>query len=182
MNLTRDRLRSIGWVTLLSICTALTAALTLRVNAVKSEVHQAERQIIGMRNEIAFLETEFQTRSNQHQLKTLNDVEFGYVAPRAQQYIEGERQLAVLGHPRGPGSPAPIRVALAPTVEGMSSTLPMASPVARKGSEGAVTGRAKNTGAQAVRTTGSDDPIGGAIDAESLGAWLTRASPEVASQ
>ena len=182
MNLTRDRLRSIGWASLLSICTALTAALTLRVNAVKSEVHQTERQIIGMRNEIAFLETEFQTRSNQHQLKTLNDVEFGYVAPRAQQYIEGERQLAVLGHTRGPGSPAPIRVAVAPAAEGMASILPIASPVEKNGAASSVSGRVKNAEVHTVKPTESNDPIGVAIDAESLGERLTRARPEAASQ
>src|SRR5690606_35387395 len=60
-----------------------------------------------------FLETEFEARSNQQQLKELNDVEFGYEAPKAEQYIEGERQLASLGKPRAPGAPKPIRVASA---------------------------------------------------------------------
>ncbi len=111
MNITRDRIRSVGWAIVLVICLALTVILTLRVNAVKSEVHDTEKRIVGLKQEILFLETEFQTRSNQQQLKALNDVEFGYSAPRAEQYIEGERQLAALGKPRGPDAPAPILVA-----------------------------------------------------------------------
>ncbi|HKX79489.1 MAG TPA: hypothetical protein VJM34_13295 [Novosphingobium sp.] len=113
MNLTRDRVRSIGWAFVLTVCAALTAALTLRVNAVRSEVYKSEDRIVALQHEIGFLETEFQTRANQQQLKALNDVEFGYTAPRAEQYIEGERQLAALGKPAGPGAPKPVRFAAA---------------------------------------------------------------------
>ena len=113
MNLTSDRARSLGWALLLSICFALTVALTFRVNAVKSDVRLSERQIVALKRETLYLETEFRTRSNQQQLKSLNDVEFGYAAPGVGQYIEGERQLAALGKPRGPDAPAPIRVAIA---------------------------------------------------------------------
>ena len=111
MNLTRDRVRSIGWAFVLTVCAGLVLALTFRVNAVKSQVRLAERQIVTLRHQKLFLETEFEARSNQQQLKLLNDVEFGYKAPRAAQYIEGERQLAALGKPRAPDAPKPIRVA-----------------------------------------------------------------------
>jgi hypothetical protein len=111
MNLTSDRIRSIGWVSALVICGAVTVGLTLRVNA----------------------ETEFQTRSNQQALSDLNELEFGYKAPTAAQYIEGERQLAALGVPAGPGAPAPIRYANADapgSAAGEGSLLAMVSPVA----------------------------------------------------
>jgi hypothetical protein len=111
MNLTRDRARSIGWAVILTVCLALTMVLTFRVNALKSQVRLAERQIVAIKREKINLETEFETRANQQQLRAVNDVEFGYEAPKADQYIEGERQLAVFGKPRGPGAPAPIRVA-----------------------------------------------------------------------
>ena len=111
MNLTRDRVRSIGWAVILTVCVALTLILTFRVNAIKSQVRLAERQIVALKQEKINLETEFETRANQQQLRAVNDVEFGYEAPRAEQYIEGERQLASLGKPRGPGAPPPIRVA-----------------------------------------------------------------------
>lgn len=134
MNLTRDRVHSIGWISVLLVCGALTIGLTLRVNAVKSQVHDAEKRIVWVQQDINFLETEFQTRSNQQALKELNELEFGYKAPTAGQYIEGERQLAALGMPVGPGAPAPIRYANAETTgeDGQSDNgglLAMVSPV-----------------------------------------------------
>ena len=117
MNLTRDRIRSIGWAFVLSVCFALTMALTFRVNAEKSQVRLAERQIVALKREKLSLETEFQTRANQQQLRALNDIEFGYAAPTAAQYLAGERQLAAFGKPAGPGAPAPIRVASAAAEE-----------------------------------------------------------------
>ena len=128
MKLTRDRLQSIGWVAVLTVCAALTLGLTLRVNAVKSQVRLAERQIVALRQQTTMLETEFETRANQQQLKTLNDVDFGYQAPTAGQYLEGERQLAALAKPRAPDAPTPIRVASAASVA--PSGLPsMVSPI-----------------------------------------------------
>jgi hypothetical protein len=135
MNLTRDRVHSIGWMTVLLVCGAFSLALMLRVNAVKSQVAGNEKRIVYLQRDIEFLETEFQTRSNQQQLKTLNDVEFGYEAPRAEQYIEGERQLAALGKAPAPGAPKPIRYASADPLSedgesGGSRLLAMVSPVA----------------------------------------------------
>ena len=115
--MTRDRLHSIGWAFVLTVCFALTLALTFRVNAVKSEVRLAEREIVRLKQHKLFLETEFLTRANQQQLRNLNEVEFGYEAPTAAQYLEGERQLASFSRPRAPGAPEPIRVATAPQAE-----------------------------------------------------------------
>jgi hypothetical protein len=111
MNLTRDRLRQVGWVVVLAICFALTVALTFRVNAVKSQVRLVERQIVQLKQDKLLLETEFETRANQQQLRNLNEVEFGYQAPTAGQYLENERQLASLSKPRAADAPNPIRVA-----------------------------------------------------------------------
>lgn len=130
MNFTRDRVRSIGWAFVLTVCAAMVLALTFRVNAVKSEVRLAERRIVSLKLEKQFLETEFQTRANQHQLTALNAIEFGYEAPRAAQYIEGERQLAALGQPRAPGAPEPIRFARAEQPRENESGFPsMVSPL-----------------------------------------------------
>jgi hypothetical protein len=133
MNLTRDRVRSIGWAVILTVCAALTLVLTFRVNAVKSQVRLTERQIVALKQEKIDLETEFETRANQQQLRALNDVEFGYEAPKADQYIEGERQLAQLGKPRAPGAPEPIRVAVNTQGDDTPSVLPaMVSPLTGK--------------------------------------------------
>ncbi len=129
MMLTRSRMRSIGWAAVLTVCLVLTLALTLRVNAVKSEVRLTERKIIALRQEQDLLETEFETRANQQQLRELNEVEFGYQAPAAGQYLEGERQLAALGKPRGPGAPSPILVASAADVQEAAAFPAMVSPL-----------------------------------------------------
>lgn len=129
MNMTRDRLHSIGWFAVLLICLTMLVALTFRVNAVKSQVRLAERQIVSLKREKMFLETEFETRANQQQLRNLNDVEFGYQAPTSKQYLEGERQLAALGKPRGPGAPSPILVASADEAVHNNRLIAMVSPL-----------------------------------------------------
>jgi len=125
-----SRMRRIGWAIILIVCTTLCGALHLRVNAVKSEVRLAERQIVALQEEKMMLETEFQTRANQRQLATWNEVEFGYSAPTAGQFLEGERQLAQFGTPRVPGAPAPIQVASAPQAEESASFAELISPPA----------------------------------------------------
>lgn len=132
MNLTRDRMRSIGWAAVLLTCLAFTVVLTFKVNAVKSQVRLAERQILAVKQDKLLLETEFETRANQQQLRTLNEVEFGYQAPAAGQYLESERQLAELSKPRAVDAPSPIRVASA-DVPRTASLLPeMVNPLTGK--------------------------------------------------
>lgn len=175
MILTRTRLHSIGWAVLLGICLAFAVALMLRVNAVKGQVRQTESRIVSLKREIQFLDVEFQTRANQRQLAALNAVEFGYVAPGAGQYIEGERQLAALGMPRGPGAPRPIRMASAATDAEATPFMEMVSPVETKPNNEQV---AANSSAEAKRDdarkgTGGD-AIGAAISDSKLGTRLAR--------
>ncbi|MCP5395952.1 MAG: hypothetical protein H6918_04330 [Sphingomonadaceae bacterium] len=128
-----SRLRQIGWFVVLAVCFTAFLALTFRVNAVKSEVRLAERQIVALERKKILLETEFQTRANQQQLADWNAVEFGYQAPEADQYLESERQLAQLGQPRAATAPDPIRVARAPQPgEGNDRYPAMVSPLTGK--------------------------------------------------
>jgi len=144
----------IGWVMVLIAFTALYGALHLRVNAVKSEVRLAERRIVSLQQETVLLETEFQTRSNQRQLATWNDVEFGYSAPRPGQFLEGERELAQFGTPRVPGSPEPIMVASAPQQSGSPSFAEFLSPPAMAASEKLAEGSPLARGAARVASGG----------------------------
>lgn len=152
MNLTRDRVHSIGWAVILMVCLALTMALTMRVNAVKSQVALADRKIVALRQEKLQLETEFETRANQQQLKALNDVEFGYQAPTPGQYLEGERQLAVLAKARAPDAPSPIRVATAPAEE-TPALVAMVSPLTGKALAAEVPARAEHKSAKGSGAT-----------------------------
>ena len=153
MNLTQDRLRQVGWFAVLLTCFTFTVVLTFKVNAVKSQVRLTERQIAATRQQKLFLETEFEARANQQQLKSLNDVEFGYQAPTAGQYLEGERQLAALGKARGPDAPAPIRVASAALASDDSGVPAMVSPLSGKAmaAEPPKHGAAKATTAATLR-------------------------------
>lgn len=103
--------RRIGWIATLAVCTVLYLMLHLKVHAVQSDVVRAERQIVALEQQKMLLETEFETRANQLQLAAWNNVDFGYTAPGASQFLENERQLAEFGTPRAPGAPEPIRVA-----------------------------------------------------------------------
>lgn len=114
-----SRLRQIGWLMVLGLVFVVFAALSFQVGTVKSDVIRAERQIIALTQENMRLETEFETRANQQQLANWNAVDFGYSAPRAEQYLENERQLASLSQPAMPDSPSPIRVARADIPAGL---------------------------------------------------------------
>ena len=153
MNLTQDRLRQVGWFAVLLVCFTFTVVLTFKVNAVKSQVRLAERQIAATKQQKLFLETEFEARANQQHLKSLNDVEFGYQAPTAGQYLEGERQLAALGKPRGADAPSPIRVASAALSSDENPGPAMVSPLTGKAMAAEVPkhGAAKATTAATLR-------------------------------
>lgn len=125
-----SRLRQVSWAAVLSGALGLFLALTFHVNAIKSEVRLAERQIVTLEREKLLLETEFESRSSQRQLAEWNAVEFGYVAPRAGQFLEDERHLASLGTPLRADAPEPIRIArAAPPVEEESPLAEWVSPL-----------------------------------------------------
>lgn len=123
-----SRLRQTGWFVLLALCAAIFLVLTFHVNSVKNKVHLAERSIIALELEKQTLEIEFEARANQQQLANWNKIDFGYEAPRADQYLDSPRQLASLGLARGPGAPAPIRVARAEQ-EDETTLISMVSPL-----------------------------------------------------
>lgn len=168
MIVTTNRLRSIGWLALLCFCGVLVLVLAFRVNALKSEVHKSENRIVALKQEKMYLETEFETRANQQQLEAWNDLDFGYVAPSAGQYLEGERQLAALGKPAGPDAPAPIRVASVDEAVAAKAVFPaLVSPLTGKPVEAA-----RKIDAVAV-TPDKDHPLDRAAATASLGKRLT---------
>ena len=133
MIMTARRLRSMGWMATLVVCAALVMVLAFRVNALRSQVHQSQARIIALKQETEYLETEFETRANQQQLKAWNDVDFGYAAPTATQYLDNERQLASYAKPVEPDAPAPIRVASADDSVAAAAVFPaMVSPMTGK--------------------------------------------------
>ncbi|TCD06184.1 hypothetical protein EYB45_00075 [Erythrobacteraceae bacterium CFH 75059] len=108
---------------LVLVAAVAAVALTLRVNAVRSEVHWLERRIVQVEQDRLLLETEFETRSSQRQLAEWNEVEFGFRAPSGDQFIDDGTQLAALGADPARGAPSPIRLARGGHVEMSSGAL-----------------------------------------------------------
>lgn len=144
---TGSRIRQMGWLAAMALCCALFALLSFQVQTVRSEVLLAERQIISLERETLVLETEFQSRASQRQLAEWNAVELGYLAPRADQYLDNSRQLASLGVAPGPDAPAPIRVARADLAEGEEASRDMVSPLTGEPVTLAALDTAEDTGA-----------------------------------
>ncbi len=99
MKLAVKRLEGIGWLALVFLVAILLYPLSLSVATLRSDLAKTEKQIVSVKKEIRYLETEFGARANLRQLEQWNELEYGYVAPRASQYLEGERALANLGSP-----------------------------------------------------------------------------------
>jgi hypothetical protein len=155
--------RSLGWMAVLALCFALVVILSFKVHAIKSEVLLAERQVIALEQETLLLETEFQTRASQRQLAAWNAVEFGYEAPRARQFLGGERQLASLGLRRSPDAPAPIMLARADSSDaGKVAEVPMRSPV---------------SGAKVTLASAASEKDAGEAFGDAFGDFLIEASP-----
>lgn len=167
MMISGSRRRQIGWAVVLLACTAVLAALTFKVNTIRSQVRLAERQIIALETEKRILEIEFQARSSQQQLADWNRVEYGYIAPSAGQYLENERQLAALGMARAAGAPEPIRVAQAEVAD-EDGVLAMVSPLTGKpmgedsSAESAPEPRAASASGRSLsERLNRPDPVGG---------------------
>lgn len=151
------RLRQASWAATLSVALGLFLGLTFHVNAIKSEVRLAERRIVRLEREKLLLETEFESRASQRQLAEWNAVDFGYVAPRADQFLDNESQLASLGTPRRLDAPQPIRVArAAPPVEDDSPLADWVSPLTgqplAQEAKVAVSGGARRAAAKSAAT------------------------------
>ena len=160
--MTTTQAKQLGWAAVLAICLALFVVLSLRVQAVHSEVLLAERQIVALKRQTLLLETEFETRASQRQLAGWNAVEFGFEAPRADQYLDGERQLAALGQPLGPGAPSPIRVARADIGDNPQQDRAMVSPI---------------TGEALTLASADEEADAGAMFTDAFGDFLIEASP-----
>lgn len=157
-----SRIRQMGWAAVLAACAALFALLSFQVQTVRSEVLLAEREIISLERDVLMLETEFQTRSSQRQLAEWNTIELGYQAPRADQYLDDNRQLASLGQGTAPGAPSPIRVASTDLTAADIAPGDMVSPI---------------TGEPVTLAAVADEEDAGAVFADAFGDFLIEASP-----
>lgn len=97
MKLAVKRLEGIGWLALVFLVAILLYPLSLSVASLRSDLARTDDEVVAIKKEIRYLETEFSARANLKQLEHWNKLEYGYVSPNAAQYLDGERALANLG-------------------------------------------------------------------------------------
>lgn len=167
------RIRRIGWFAALGVCLALYTVLHLKVNAVHSEVVRAEREIVRLEEQNLLLETEFLTRSSQVQLAAWNRVDFGFEAPRAEQFLDSPMALASFGSPRTGDAPEPIMLAGMTSGEDVPEFPELVSPLTGRPVDDAVlAGDAPDNGRLVVAIAPGPlrVPIAGVTDVAAAGA------------
>ncbi|MDE1466955.1 hypothetical protein [Aurantiacibacter sp. D1-12] len=126
---TTYRIRRMGWLAALGICIILYILLHLKVTSVHADVVRAEQRIVYLEEQKLLLETEVITRANQVQLAAWNRVDFGFAAPKADQFIDSPRMLASYGAPPMEGAPPPIRLAGMRSAEDVPDFPQLVSPL-----------------------------------------------------
>lgn len=100
MRLAFAKLKNLGWIALVLIVAISLYPLSLSVATLRSDLARTEQKIVQSKRRIRYLETEFATRANMKQLDLWNELDYGYSAPNADQYLSNERALANLGKGR----------------------------------------------------------------------------------
>ncbi|VAV88384.1 hypothetical protein MNBD_ALPHA04-1073 [hydrothermal vent metagenome] len=116
MKLAVKRMEGIGWLALVFLVAILLYPLSLSVATLRSDLARTDDKIVKVKKEIRYLETEFSARANLRQLENWNKLEYGYVSPKASQYLDGERALANLG---GEDLRKPVKVAVISSMNGI---------------------------------------------------------------
>lgn len=116
MKLAAKRLEGIGWLALVLLVAILLYPLSLSVATLRSDLSRTEAKIVSVKKDIRYLETEFSARANLRQLEDWNKLQYGYAAPKASQYLDGERALANLG---SDNLRSPVKVAVISSMKGV---------------------------------------------------------------
>lgn len=88
------RLRPIGWVAGVAGAALSFYLVSLQVAAERTELESVERQIAVTQRQIRHLETEFSARASLRQLEAYNNEVLALAAPKVDQYLTSEVQLA----------------------------------------------------------------------------------------
>jgi len=161
MKLAVKRLEGIGWLALVFLVAILLYPLSLSVATLRSDLARTDKKIVSAKKEIRYLETEFSARANLRQLEHWNKLEFGYVSPKAAQYLDGERALANLG---GKNLRKPVQVAVISSMDKVKpagiigSVFGTASAKNRNPDGSAIGGGAQTTGGSNGEGAQSDKP------------------------
>ncbi|HWW64401.1 MAG TPA: hypothetical protein VNZ43_06550 [Sphingomonadaceae bacterium] len=113
------RFRSVFWVAIASIAGLCCYMITQYVAGERLALAHLERQVMRSRVAVRDLQTELGTRGSMAQLERWNEQALALAAPRADQFVKSEAQLAMLGRPpvaaqphaATPGGGAPAELA-----------------------------------------------------------------------
>lgn len=111
-----QRMRPIGWVAGVAGAALSFYLVSLQVASTRGALESAERKIAVAERQIRHLETEFSARASLRQLEAYNQEVLALAAPRAEQYLTHEVQLASYSPAEGGdiGKPAaPVALASA---------------------------------------------------------------------
>lgn len=157
MKLAVKRLEGIGWLALVFLVAILLYPLSLSVASLRSDLARTDSEVVSMKKEIRYLETEFSARANLRQLEHWNKLEYGYVSPNASQYLDGERALANLGDAN---LRKPVKVAVISSMDKVKpagiigSVFPTASAKTRSAERSDATGNLQKN----VAVQGGEEP------------------------
>jgi hypothetical protein len=107
--------REVGWVAAVAGTALGCYMVSLKVASERASLEQVENRIVLAQRDIRVLQTEIGTRGRLEQLESWNVKVLALSAPQAQQFLEGEFQLATLAAPTKKVDPAaPVVLASAP--------------------------------------------------------------------
>jgi hypothetical protein len=117
--------REVGWVAAVAGTALGCYMVSLKVASERASLEQVENRIVLAQRDIRVLQTEIGTRGRLEQLESWNVKVLALSAPQAQQFLEGEFQLATLAAPKktiDPGAPVVLAAAPAPASQGSATT------------------------------------------------------------
>jgi hypothetical protein len=140
------RLRPIGWVAGVAGAALAFYLVSLQVASERTHLEGVERKIALTQRQIRHLETEFSARASLRQLEAYNNEVLALAAPKVDQYLTSEVQLASYVPGEGLPQPQAPRTALASAQTAPAAPAAPARPVLRP----AVVQDAKSEGAPVI--------------------------------
>jgi len=107
--------REVGWVAAVAATALGCYMVSLQVASERASLEGVQNRIVLAQRDIRVLQTEIGTRGRLEQLESWNVKVLALSAPKAQQFLEGDFQLATLTAPKKTVDPAaPVVLASAP--------------------------------------------------------------------
>lgn len=121
--------KSVAWVAAIGAAALICYMFSLRGAAERADLVQLNVEAVRLQQSIRTLQTELGTRGRIDQLQHWASADFGFAAPVANQFIDGEVTLARLDQPPEPAPlDAPVRMAQAPSARPAPQVQPAPVP------------------------------------------------------